>query len=64
MFINIEYIYCYCFKGSAIVDFYLFYEGRQIRTLVRICQYRVSDTQVTVNARGPLFFNCIFNISQ
>ena len=48
----------------AIVDFYLFHDGAsdmQIWALLTVCQCRVSDTQVTFRACGPLVK--IINIS-
>ena len=47
------------FSSAAIVDFYLFYDGSdelQIWTLLTRNQCWVSDTQVIINARGPLFY--------
>ena len=48
----------------TIVDFHLFYDGAvdiQIWALLTSSQCEVSDTQVTVKARGPLvLFNIVF----
>ena len=46
----------------ATVDFYLFYNGAvnmQILALLTKRQYRISDTQKTVKAHGPLVFVCL-----
>ena len=67
MCLNIQQIYCYYILkdgimqfSSAIVDFYLFSDGSvdmQIWTLLSRSQCRVSDTEVTVKAWGPLVSN-------
>ena len=67
MCLNIQQIYCYYILkdgimqfSSAIVDFYLFSDGSvdmQIWTLLSRSQCRVSDTEVTVKACGPLVSN-------
>ena len=49
----------YAALTSAIVDFYLFYDGHvdmQICALLRCSQCRVSGTQVTIKVHGPLSF--------
>ena len=38
----------------SIVDFYLLYDGAVLFSLLTISQCKVSDTQVTVKACGPL----------
>ena len=48
--------------SDTIVDFHLFYDGAvdiQIRVLLTRSQCKVSDTQVTVKAHGPLVFVCL-----
>ena len=56
--INIQHIDCYCVMLSyTMVDFHLFYDEAvdiQIRAPLIRSQCKVSDTQVTVKACGPL----------
>ena len=43
--------------SDTIIDFHLFYDGAvdiQIRALLTRSQCKVSDTQVTIKACGPL----------
>ena len=42
----------------TMVALYLFYDGAVV---IQICQCKVSDTQVTVKACGPLVYFCRIN---
>ena len=53
--------------SDTIVDFHLFYDGAvdiQIRALLTRSQCKVSDTQVTVKAHGPLVFPLVYLLKE